>query len=62
MNKEVFVVGLNEVQVFTLEDAIRLLRKGAINRHISSTAMNKESSRSHSLFTLNIERKVNFLL
>jgi hypothetical protein len=30
---------------------------GAGSRHIGETAMNKESSRSHSVFTMTIESK-----
>ena len=40
------------------DEAIGLLQLGAMNRHVGSTNMNKESSRSHSVFTMKIESKV----
>lgn len=35
---------------------MRLLRRGAENRHVGETRLNRESSRSHSVFTCVIER------
>jgi len=58
LKKGVYVEGLKEEMVENSEETIELLRKGAINRHVGSTNMNLESSRSHSLFTMSIERKV----
>jgi len=58
LKKGVYVEGLKEEIVENSEETIELLRKGAINRHVGSTNMNLESSRSHSLFTMSIERKV----
>lgn len=40
-----------------MEDAARLLLRGQQNRHTSSTNMNRESSRSHSVFTCVVESK-----
>lgn len=40
-----------------VEDAARLLLRGQQNRHTSSTNMNRESSRSHSVFTCVVESK-----
>jgi len=57
LKKGVYVEGLKDEAVDNSEDTIELLRKGAINRHVGSTNMNMESSRSHSLFTMTIERK-----
>lgn len=37
---------------------MRLLRRGAENRHVGETRLNRESSRSHSVFTCVIERNV----
>lgn len=62
LKKGVYVEGLKEEGVDGSDETIELLRKGAINRHVGSTNMNLESSRSHSLFTMTIERKVNILI
>lgn len=58
LKKGVYVEGLKEELVDSSYETIELLRKGALNRHVGSTHMNIESSRSHSLFTMSIERKV----
>ena len=34
------------------------MRKGLRNRHVSATILNEESSRSHSIFTVEIESKI----
>ena len=39
----------------SLEDVIDLIKRGAKNRHIGSTLMNSESSRSHSIFTTTLQ-------
>jgi len=39
-------------------EALSILKKGGKNRHIASTEVNFESSRSHSVLTLTIEIKV----
>ncbi|TDH70731.1 hypothetical protein CCR75_004227 [Bremia lactucae] len=53
-NKEVYVDQLREVPVKSMEDALILLQQGSQNRHISSTDMNRESSRSHAVFTVKL--------
>ena len=60
MKKGAYVDGLIEEQVKNLMETYNLLKIGSRNRHVSSTSMNKESSRSHSVFTLNVESKTNF--
>lgn len=35
---------------------MRLMRMGAENRHVGETRLNRESSRSHSVFTCTLER------
>jgi hypothetical protein len=37
------------------EDAMRLMNQGAANRHVGETKMNRQSSRSHSVFTMRVE-------
>ena len=47
-------------KVFSLpavEDTARLLLRGQQNRHTAATNMNRESSRSHSVFTCVVESK-----
>ena len=41
--------------VTAVEDALNVMRKGAENRRIGETNMNRESSRSHSVFTCIME-------
>lgn len=54
---EIMVVGQTSVTVQLPEDCYKLLRDGAEQRHVGSTKMNSESSRSHAVFTLKIEKK-----
>ncbi|XP_057861101.1 kinesin-like protein KIN-12D isoform X2 [Cryptomeria japonica] len=51
----VYVENLTEVDVMSVQDAITLLRKGTANRKVAVTIMNKESSRSHSIFTCSVQ-------
>jgi len=55
--KGVYVEDLTEETVKHPEDCYRVLRKGVANRTVSATSMNQESSRSHGVFTVIIERK-----
>jgi hypothetical protein len=57
LRRGVYVEGLSVVEVSTLEEASELLREGIQRRHTAETGMNKDSSRSHSVFTLTIERR-----
>ena len=38
------------------DDAMRLMQRGAEARHVGETRLNRESSRSHSVFTCTVER------
>ncbi|XP_077869154.1 kinesin-like protein KIF15, partial [Saccoglossus kowalevskii] len=58
IRKGVFVDGLIEQSVTSAFDAYQVLKNGWINRRVASTSMNRESSRSHAVFTLTIESKV----
>jgi kinesin family member 15 len=40
-----------------VRDVLQLLSHGAANRHMAETKMNKESSRSHCVFTCVVESK-----
>ncbi|KAL8592975.1 hypothetical protein ACOMHN_017905 [Nucella lapillus] len=57
IKKGVFVDGLTEQVVSTPTEAYQALSMGWLNRRVASTAMNRESSRSHAVFTLVIESK-----
>jgi len=48
---------LTEVTVFSEEDVFQVLRKGINLRQVAETKMNKNSSRSHSVFTIKILMK-----
>ncbi|GJP43773.1 hypothetical protein CLOM_g3190 [Closterium sp. NIES-68] len=50
-----FVEGLQEVVVSTAEATYALFKRGSQNRRVGQTAMNMESSRSHSVFTIVVE-------
>ncbi|CAM6117692.1 unnamed protein product [Calypogeia fissa] len=50
-----YVEGLQEVVVSTAEATYGVFRRGSENRHVGMTAMNLESSRSHSVFTVVVE-------
>ena len=51
-----FVEGLSEHVVKGTMDVNRLLRKGCTARTTDESRMNKESSRSHAVFTIVVER------
>ncbi|XP_055591135.1 chromosome-associated kinesin KIF4-like [Uranotaenia lowii] len=52
----VIIPGLTEIQASTADEVLRLLIQGASARAVASTSMNKESNRSHTIFTLNIRQ------
>ena len=47
MKKGVYVENLSEETVDHVDEAVALMLRGAANRRVGSTAMNRESSRSH---------------
>ena len=51
----VYVENLTDRFVQSAEEAKAVMTQGVANRHTAATAMNRESSRSHSVFTLVIE-------
>lgn len=53
-NKEVYVESLREIPVGSEPEAIELLHIGSGNRRMASTDMNRESSRSHAVFTIKL--------
>lgn len=50
----VTVVGLTHIPVFTVSDALSVLRQGSLHRTTAATSMNQRSSRSHAIFTLEL--------
>ncbi|XP_071729979.1 kinesin-like protein KIN-12D [Rutidosis leptorrhynchoides] len=57
VKKGVYVENLTEYEVHTVGDILRLLSRGSANRRVAATNMNRESSRSHSVFTCEIESR-----
>ncbi|KAM3377124.1 kinesin-like protein KIN-12D [Capsicum galapagoense] len=57
MTKGVYVENLSEFEVRTVGDILKLLTQGSLNRRVAATNMNRESSRSHSVFTCIIESR-----
>ncbi|KAK3673271.1 hypothetical protein LTR78_006816 [Recurvomyces mirabilis] len=53
----VYVKGLSEVYVGSTEDVYKVLEIGGNARAVASTNMNQESSRSHSIFVVEIGQK-----
>ena len=56
-NRGVYVKGLLEVYVSSVQEVYEVLRRGGESRAVSSTNMNAESSRSHSIFVLTVTQK-----
>ncbi|CAD8078579.1 unnamed protein product [Paramecium primaurelia] len=57
LNKGVYVEFLTEECCANVLEALEVVQRGNENRHISSTQMNFESSRSHSVFTVQLESR-----
>ncbi|CAN2389652.1 microtubule motor activity, partial [Pristimantis euphronides] len=55
IKKGVFVVGAVEQVIISAAEAYQVLSTGWRNRRVASTSMNRESSRSHAVFTVTIE-------
>eukprot|EP01133_Synstelium_polycarpum_P010727 gene10727-12486_t len=58
LKKGVYVEGLREIEIESPAAAIELLSIGINNRHVAATAMNSNSSRSHSVLALNLESTI----
>ncbi|XP_031705698.1 kinesin-like protein KIF9 [Anarrhichthys ocellatus] len=57
----VFIRGLSLHPVHSEEEALNLLFEGELNHMIGSHALNRSSSRSHSIFTVHIESRLRTL-
>ncbi|CAJ0580049.1 unnamed protein product, partial [Mesorhabditis spiculigera] len=54
-DRGVYVAGLSMHVCHNVKDCQQLMNKGFSNRHVGATLMNKDSSRSHSIFTVYVE-------
>jgi kinesin family protein 3/17 len=54
-NKGIYVKDLTQVIVKSVPEIDKAMKAGLKNRKVGATEMNKESSRSHSIFTIYIE-------
>eukprot|EP00039_Didymoeca_costata_P005568 m.82575 g.82575 ORF g.82575 m.82575 type:complete len:1374 (+) comp12876_c0_seq2:187-4308(+) len=54
-NKGVYVQGLSMHEVKSAKELIKVMAKGTQQRSVGATAMNADSSRSHSIFTVWVE-------
>ena len=57
--KGIFVDGLTEQEVENDKFALELILLGLKNRHVAATNMNAESSRSHLIFSVNLNISIN---
>ena len=55
MKKGVYIEGVTEELISRSDEALEILRKGSKGRHVGSTCYNENSSRSHSVFTMQID-------
>ena len=53
--KGIYVKGLTSIIVKSVKDIEETMTRGTSNRHTAETGMNKDSSRSHSIFTIYVE-------
>uniref|UniRef100_A0AC34QTC9 Kinesin-like protein n=1 Tax=Panagrolaimus sp. JU765 TaxID=591449 RepID=A0AC34QTC9_9BILA len=54
-DRGVYVAGLSLHVCHNVQDCLNLMASGFNNRHVGATLMNKDSSRSHSIFTIYVE-------
>ncbi|GMF27544.1 unnamed protein product [Phytophthora lilii] len=55
-DQDVWVEGLQQTSVKTVDEALRLLQAGRQRQTTGSHALNDHSSRSHAVYTLNVSR------
>ncbi len=53
----VYVKGLSEVYVGSKSEVYQVMKEGGKNRAVAATKMNEESSRSHSIFLVDVNQK-----
>lgn len=49
-----YVHGVTEIEVKSSEEAFEIFQRGQRRRRVAHTALNAESSRSHSVFTIRL--------
>lgn len=54
-DKGIYVKGLSSITVDSLDDMQEIFESGGKNRSVGATALNSDSSRSHSIFTIDLE-------
>lgn len=52
-----YVKNILEIFVGSVQEVFEIMAKGSESRKVSSTKMNEESSRSHSIFVLQVTQK-----
>jgi kinesin family member 15 len=57
IKRGVYIEGAREEIINSPSEAYEVYERGSLNRHVAATSMNRESSRSHSVFTLFIQSK-----
>ena len=57
-NDKIIVDSLSKLSIQTIEEALNIIIKGNKLRHVAPTQMNKESSRSHAIFSIYLENKL----
>ena len=57
-NDKIIVDSLSKLSIQTIEEALNIIIKGNKLRHVAPTQMNKESSRSHAIFSIYLENKI----
>ncbi|KNC48196.1 uncharacterized protein AMSG_04425 [Thecamonas trahens ATCC 50062] len=57
VRRGVYVEGLTEVYVSSVDEVMAIMAEGASNRAVGATQMNAQSSRSHSLLTIEVAAK-----
>lgn len=53
-NKNMYVHAVTEVEIKSAEEAFEIFHRGQKKRRVAHTALNAESSRSHSVFTIRL--------
>ena len=60
--KEFFIKGLTEESISSAQEVLEVVRRGELNRHYAQTTMNHNSSRSHTIFRINVQSITNRLI
>lgn len=53
-NRNMYIHGVTEIEVKSSEEALKVFLRGQKKRRVAHTALNAESSRSHSVFTIRL--------